>query len=256
MTDLKCITHEKTNDNEEGSTTDIYNDTKASLLLSINENKTEAKTTKKVEVEKRAFYNPSEMKIDVKTEYQSELKEVWDKSYNMLSKLTSEELISLYFNLTNNTAAQSASKNLSKQIPNSNISTDSSFMETNALFNFESSKETSQKKQCCTCKHSNCLKLYCACIRQKGFCGNDCKCKECYNKQEFEEIRNKSIQLLEKKRGRAFKSVIIELEDGTKAHAYGCRCTNSNCEKNYCQCFSNKVKCTHNCKCSGCANCN
>lgn len=129
-----------------------------------------------------------------------------------------------------------------------------SLIEANSLFNFSTLQE--EKKTCCTCKQSNCLKLYCACIRTKGYCGSDCKCKECYNTQDHEHIRNESILFLQKKREKAFKSIIVEKEDGTKAHAFGCRCQNSNCEKNYCQCFRNKVKCSQICNCSGCSNCN
>lgn len=256
MTELQIIYEkEKTNDNKEAFLQDIINDSKSSLNLSLNENLTEANTIKRNEVKREGDFHFSRDNIEVKPQTQNELKEVWNKSYDMLSKLSSEELIKLYYNLS--LIPQYDSLNVFPyEIPKCNSSTASSIMESNALFNIEAELDDPKKKLCCTCKNSNCLKLYCACIRQKGFCGSDCKCKECYNKPEFDEIRNKSIQLLEKKRERAFKSVIIELEDGKKAHAYGCNCSNSNCQKNYCQCFRNKVNCTQICKCNGCANCN
>lgn len=254
MTELLINCQEKANDNKNDLFCDSYNDVKPSLDLSLNENATEAKTMKSVEVDNGVLLYLNQMKSCGKPESQVEIREVWDKSYNLLSKLTSEELIKLYFNLT--VSQDKAAIKVPLINNNSSNSTVSSLTGINATFNFESANQTQETgNHCCTCKHSNCLKLYCACIRQKGYCGNNCKCKECYNTKEFEEIRNKSIQLLEKKRERAFKSVIVELDDGSKVHAYGCRCHNSNCEKNYCQCFRNKVKCTLNCKCNGCSNC-
>lgn len=234
----------KTNVSKTDSCFDSYDRAEAELSLCLNEKKTnDSKILKKIEIENGA---------DLNSEDNEDLKEIWGKSYYMLSKLTSEELINLYYKLTETSEVEAASRNLS-QIIKSNDSTARSFTDINALFNFRTSQDTSKKRLCCTCKHSNCLKLYCVCLSQNGYCGSDCKCKGCYNKQEFEEIRSKSIQLLEKKR-RGFDSENTEIIDGVKVHSSRCHCVNSNCKKNYCQCFRNNMKCTFNCKCSGCAN--
>lgn len=225
----------KPNNKQQEVYCDFNSFAKSSLNLSLNENVTEAETLTRSYAESGSHIHLNQKNSILKQESQFKIKDVWNHSYNLLSKLSSEELVKLYFNMT-----------ICKE--NDNLK---------PRFNFELEQtQEATSKQCCTCKHSNCLKLYCACMRLKGYCGSNCKCKNCYNTKDFEDVRNKSINLLEKKRERAFKSVIIETENGSKAHAYGCRCHNSNCEKNYCQCFRNKVKCTQNCKCNGCSNCN
>lgn len=36
-----------------------------------------------------------------------------------------------------------------------------------------------KKSKSCNCKNSKCLKLYCECFRNKGYCGNSCNCIGC-----------------------------------------------------------------------------
>ncbi len=49
------------------------------------------------------------------------------------------------------------------------------------------------KKMCCNCKKSHCLKLYCECFSNKGFCSG-CNCINCLNTPENEAIREKAMQ--------------------------------------------------------------
>ena len=39
----------------------------------------------------------------------------------------------------------------------------------------------------CTCKKSQCMKLYCECFAKGGFCGIDCGCVGCSNTSDNED---------------------------------------------------------------------
>jgi hypothetical protein len=43
------------------------------------------------------------------------------------------------------------------------------------------------KKKCCTCKNSQCLKLYCECLKHGETCGPECSCVNCKNIEGNEE---------------------------------------------------------------------
>ena len=49
------------------------------------------------------------------------------------------------------------------------------------------------KKMCCNCKKSHCLKLYCECFSGKSYCSG-CNCVSCLNTQENEALRDKAMQ--------------------------------------------------------------
>lgn len=110
------------------------------------------------------------------------------------------------------------------------------------------------KKNCCSCKKSHCLKLYCECFKNGDYC-DVCTCPNCLNKESFELLRQHSISHLKLKNKNAFKSVITENEKTeTKKHIKGCKCKNSNCQKNYCECFQFGVSCSESCRCVSCKN--
>lgn len=109
-----------------------------------------------------------------------------------------------------------------------------------------------KKKNCCSCKKSSCLKLYCECFKKGNMCYS-CTCPNCYNCQDYIELREKSIINLKAKNQHAFRST--PNENGKSDNiSKGCKCKNSNCQKNYCECYQNGIGCSELCKCQNCYN--
>lgn len=46
----------------------------------------------------------------------------------------------------------------------------------------------------CNCRRSHCLKLYCECFKNQGYCNSECNCLSCYNNHRHEEEREEVIQ--------------------------------------------------------------
>lgn len=111
-------------------------------------------------------------------------------------------------------------------------------------------------KNLCSCKNTQCIKLYCECFRNNKYC-IDCSCVNCFNLPDYEEIREKATKYLKKRNKNAFVPKLKESVDETgayKQHLKGCKCKNSSCLKNYCECFQLGVCCSATCKCSDCKN--
>ena len=92
-----------------------------------------------------------------------------------------------------------------------------------------------KNKTCCSCNKTKCIKKYCECFANNKFCTN-CLCLDCRNKDifmgpaEFNAEKNKN------------KEIIV------------CTCSKSGCNKKYCECFKEGLKCNIKCRCINCLN--
>lgn len=69
-----------------------------------------------------------------------------------------------------------------------------------------------QKKICCNCKKSHCLKLYCQCFISKSYC-HGCNCINCFNTKEHDEIRSEAMKATLQRNPMAFEPKISCLEE-------------------------------------------
>ncbi|CAI8049895.1 Protein lin-54 homolog [Geodia barretti] len=51
------------------------------------------------------------------------------------------------------------------------------------------------KKRQCSCKNSQCLKLYCDCFSHEEWCGIDCSCRNCRNNPAFSQLRELTLKV-------------------------------------------------------------
>ena len=51
----------------------------------------------------------------------------------------------------------------------------------------------SQPVKCCSCKSSQCLKLYCECFKSQGLCSTACKCLNCRNRKLEDPERSLAV---------------------------------------------------------------
>ena len=99
----------------------------------------------------------------------------------------------------------------------------------------------------CTCKNSNCFKLYCECFANGKYCDN-CSCVNCKNTIENKDLRNQKYEEIISRNPKALQKI-----NSTK-RSWTCKCKNSNCSKKYCDCLQNGRCCTSKCKCINCFN--
>ena len=116
----------------------------------------------------------------------------------------------------------------------------------NGIIN-KSNKIDEKIKKKCNCKNTSCLKFYCECFSNGKYC-EDCLCCDCKNTKEFENLR------IEKYNEKISTNPdFINRINSTKKN-WTCNCKNSNCIKNYCDCFNNGKTCNSKCKCVECLN--
>jgi len=140
---------------------------------------------------------------------------------------------------TNNLPSQSSTKPKRKRQPRKKL------------------QQQQAQPNCCTCKKTKCLKLYCECFANGGTCGPNCKCSDCHNVEELQDLRDLIIQETLEKNPLAFKSKYKKVEAETVAeqlHTRGCNCKKTGCQKNYCECYTAGIGCSPLCKCSDCKN--
>lgn len=110
-------------------------------------------------------------------------------------------------------------------------------------------------KHGCVCKKTKCLKLYCECFANGGVCGPGCRCDDCHNTVELQDLRELIIQETLAKNPMAFKSKYKStLQEDKTLHSRGCKCSKTGCQKNYCECFKKGLGCSALCRCDGCNN--
>ena len=115
--------------------------------------------------------------------------------------------------------------------------------------------ESSNNRPGCNCKKTKCLKLYCECFANGGICVPGCKCENCHNTAELQDLRELIIQETLEKNPLAFKSKYKNTTDKDKVlHSRGCRCSKAGCQKNYCECYSKGLGCSRLCRCDNCQN--
>lgn len=122
----------------------------------------------------------------------------------------------------------------------------------------------------CTCKKSECVKLYCECFLNKQHCSSYCTCNNCFNMEENDEELEKIRKKITTRNPLAFikKAKVIpkpeekEVEEFRKSptkhkkvqHIKGCNCKKSHCMNNYCECHQLGATCTELCRCKDCQN--
>ena len=81
------------------------------------------------------------------------------------------------------------------------------------------------------------MKKYCECFSNNKICTN-CLCLDCKNKDIYTASQNKeNIQ-----------------NNNTKEKVF-CTCSKSGCNKKYCECYKEGLKCNIKCRCVKCLNC-
>lgn len=116
-------------------------------------------------------------------------------------------------------------------------------------------EKKSKRKITCNCKNSGCIKMYCECFREVGYCGSLCKCKDCKNVETNAE-RKFSLTNLHKKQADEF-AFKLSRDEAAKQLANGtrnCKCKKSQCQKKYCECYNDGAFCNAECCCMDCLN--
>ena len=150
------------------------------------------------------------------------------------------------------------------------------------------------KKICCTCVKTECIKKYCACYASGHFC-EGCECKNCLNTLEAfqkshsnininiiknnnnngdnivssniynslceeNKMNNNEYNPLDYNNSNHNMSTIIinnNINPFNQNHLHTeviCNCTKSNCTKKYCECFKMGRRCDALCRCVNCLN--
>jgi len=119
------------------------------------------------------------------------------------------------------------------------------------IYKQEQDKEEHDKKVSikikCKCRNSQCLKSYCDCFAAGQYCV-DCNCLNCKNTPENKDT------IIYLKSFRSRKNIGINESGNDDTNSVTCKCTNSQCQKKYCECFKANLSCSEKCRCINCLN--
>jgi hypothetical protein len=124
--------------------------------------------------------------------------------------------------------------------------------------------EDKQDGSKCSCRKSNCLKLYCFCMNNGKHCTDACACRQCLNRPTVKSSLQTRPGTPENERPPFGNEDSRSSPDGEKKlmgrkfgqelKTEGCNCKKSRCLKLYCVCYSNGLRCSRTCLCKDCAN--
>lgn len=106
----------------------------------------------------------------------------------------------------------------------------------------------------CNCRNSQCLKMYCDCLKRGEFCVG-CNCVGCENNAQS-VVREKKVGVLFEKTKKAAGGLQVSSAQDLKMKVMrnGCNCRKNSCLKKYCECHQFGLKCGPACRCTTCKN--
>ena len=106
----------------------------------------------------------------------------------------------------------------------------------------------------CLCSKTKCLRLYCKCFKNSGFCSPECGCTDCFNTESTHhfELRNQILAATKSLDKNAFDRY-EEVKGHLKVNSKGCNCKKG-CQNQHCSCFKEGIGCSPICKCTTCQN--